>query len=106
MRLAEPLAAIRERDVHTALVHGVDLPDVLGELRAARPAWMADALCREYPEVDFHPENSAGVREAEKVCARCLVRAPCLLYALETGQRDGVWGGISARRRRRLSRRS
>lgn len=99
------LAEIRERDVYTALSHGVDLPDVLGELME-RPAWMADALCREpaYADVDFFPESGASTRPAEQVCARCLVRGRCLLYALETGQRDGVWGGISARRRRKLRR--
>jgi WhiB family redox-sensing transcriptional regulator len=39
-------------------------------------------------------------RAAKKVCARCPVRPECLQWALETGQRFGVWGGLSEKERK------
>lgn len=64
--------------------------------------WMTDALCAEVDADLFFPEMGGSTREAKAVCAECLVRAECLDYALETGQRFGVWGGMSERERRRL----
>lgn len=73
-----------------------------------RPAWMADALCPEYPEVRFFPERGESAEPARAVCGRCLVRAECLTWALEHGQSaaqhggHGVWAGTSARERTRM----
>ena len=39
--------------------------------------WAADALCVEYPEVEFFPERGQDSRPAKAVCARCLVRFEC-----------------------------
>jgi WhiB family redox-sensing transcriptional regulator len=36
------------------------------------------------------------------VCARCLVRAECLDYALADRELVGVWGGLSVRERARV----
>ena len=36
------------------------------------------------------------------MCAGCDVRVEYLAYALENGERAGVWGGLSARARERL----
>jgi WhiB family redox-sensing transcriptional regulator len=39
---------------------------------------------------------------AKAVCRECPVRDECLAYALDHREHDGVWGGLSARERRRL----
>ena len=36
---------------------GSGLDDLLGGLLASRPAWHADALCQEHPEVDFFADR-------------------------------------------------
>jgi WhiB family redox-sensing transcriptional regulator len=48
----------------------------------------------------FFPTRGAPLDEARAVCARCPVRADCLDYAMETGQKFGIWGGLSERERR------
>lgn len=64
--------------------------------------WMESALCRQVGNPDWwFPAKGGGAREARKVCAACPVQAECLQYALDHGA-DGIWGGTSARERRRL----
>jgi WhiB family transcriptional regulator, redox-sensing transcriptional regulator len=46
------------------------------------------------------------IEEAKKVCNRCIVKEPCLAWALESGQDAGVWGGLSEDERRALKRRA
>jgi WhiB family transcriptional regulator, redox-sensing transcriptional regulator len=64
--------------------------------------WMRDALCTEVGPDPFFPDPYTQPRDAKRVCARCPVQAPCLEYALETNQPDGVWGGTTPADRRRL----
>jgi WhiB family transcriptional regulator, redox-sensing transcriptional regulator len=70
--------------------------------------WQADALCAELPEAEadalFFPERGQSSKAAKALCAKCSVRAECLAYALEGGDRFGIWGGTSERERRRLRR--
>lgn len=65
-------------------------------------SWHEDALCAETDPEAWFPEKGGSTREAKAICRDCLVRAECLEYALETGQRFGIWGGVSERERRRL----
>lgn len=65
-------------------------------------SWHADALCAQTDPEIFFPEKGGSTKEAYSVCADCLVRAECLDYALAVGERFGVWGGLSERKRRRL----
>lgn len=82
----------------------LDIDSLLAEL-TGRPAWMADALCREHPEVSWFVSRGEDVRPAKAICSRCLVRDECLAYALEQGVYcNGFWGGTSERERRRLRR--
>jgi WhiB family redox-sensing transcriptional regulator len=74
--------------------------DPIAELVASIPPWHRDAVCQEHPEVDWFPEQGVDLAPARAVCARCLVRVECVAFALETGERHGIWGGTSARQRR------
>ncbi len=38
------------------------------------------------------------------MCAGCVVKVDCLEYALENGEKFGIWGGASERERRRIRR--
>ncbi len=89
-----------DRNGNAGLAHLLDLLD------AARPAWMRDALCREYPAVDWYATTGPGQAAAKMVCRRCLVRNECEVYGLthEAPAGDGVWGGLSAGDRREMRR--
>lgn len=75
---------------------------------ANRPAWMADALCKEYPHLSWVPERGEDTTEQRRVCSRCLCSTECLDYALQRADRVGVFAGTSQRERRllRVSRRA
>lgn len=81
-------------------------PPSLAELflSTLKPAWHADAACREFPSLSWFPERGESSAGAKNVCRRCLVQAECA----EAGEREavGIWGGLSAqeRRQRRSSR--
>lgn len=69
--------------------------------------WRGKAACREEDPELFYPVGTTGpalaqVREAKAVCTRCPVTAQCLAWALETGQRFGVWGGKSEDERKAM----
>lgn len=69
------------------------------------PAWSADALCKEYPELEFVLiPRGAPVEPLKAVCRRCAVREECLQYALADEDLEGVWGGTSTRERREYRR--
>jgi WhiB family transcriptional regulator, redox-sensing transcriptional regulator len=68
--------------------------------------WIADAACARPPAAEdrdiFFPEKGGSVHDAKMICNNCQVRGDCLTYALEHGERFGVWGGLSERERRLL----
>lgn len=66
--------------------------------------WMVNALCRETDPEAFFPEKGGSTKEAKRICGLCAVSGECLTYALERGERFGIWGGLSERERRRLLR--
>jgi WhiB family redox-sensing transcriptional regulator len=66
--------------------------------------WQEFANCLGVDPDLFFPERGASTREAKEVCRGCIVRAECLEYALENGEKFGIWGGLSERERRRLRR--
>jgi len=68
------------------------------------PAWMAAAVCAGVDPEVFFPEDADSTREAKAVCARCPVRAACVAYALATGERFGIWGGLNEAERRQRPR--
>ena len=62
------------------------------------------------PSCSFRSENTGPallqIEEAKAVCGRCEVVEPCLRWAMESRQEDGVWGGLSADERRAVKRRN
>ena len=68
------------------------------------PAWQDAANCLGVDPDLFFPERGASTREAKEVCRGCVVREDCLEYALDNGEKFGIWGGMSERERRRLRR--
>lgn len=63
------------------------------------PAWRADALCREYPQLNWFSEVNGSAKAAKAICAACLVRAECRSYALTHPTLLGIWGGLTTRER-------
>ena len=66
--------------------------------------WQNRANCMGVDPDLFFPERGASTREAKEVCRGCVVREDCLEYALDNGEKFGIWGGLSERERRRLRR--
>ncbi|WP_409239389.1 WhiB family transcriptional regulator [Streptomyces sp. PA5.6] len=73
--------------------------------------WRHHAVCREEDPELFFPIGNTGpallqIEEAKAVCRYCPVMEQCLQWALETGQEEGVWGGLSEDERRAMRRRA
>jgi WhiB family transcriptional regulator, redox-sensing transcriptional regulator len=66
--------------------------------------WQDQANCLGVDPDLFFPERGASTREAKEVCRGCIVRADCLEFALQNGEKFGIWGGLSERERRRIRR--
>lgn len=64
--------------------------------------WAERALCAQTDPEAFFPERGGSTKEAKAVCRRCPVTQPCLEAALASGERFGVYGGLSERERRAL----
>lgn len=68
-------------------------------------SWSARAACHGIDPRIFFPADDDDAGAAKAVCAECVVREPCLEYALGSREREGVWGGRTERERRRIIRR-
>lgn len=71
-------------------------------------SWRDDAPCQANPDL-FYPERGEPAHDAKMICKhRCAAsrRLACLNWALQHGERYGIWGGMSERERRRLGRMS
>lgn len=65
-------------------------------------AWMNDAACQDVDDIDvMFPTTADGETVAKAICATCppLVRAACLDHAISTGERLGVFGGLTPKER-------
>ena len=92
---------------------------VLTPVKAERPArlllpltptWMLKAPCRTSGDPDLwhadHDDRNAHdkTRAAKWVCrTQCRYTAPCLTWAVEHKEREGVWGGLTKTEREGLS---
>jgi WhiB family redox-sensing transcriptional regulator len=67
-------------------------------------SWRQRAACQGLDADIFYPISEEDAEEAKSICALCPVRQPCLEHALVNREREGVWGGLNERERRRVSR--
>ena len=70
-------------------------------------SWRVSAACSGLPHGLFFPTAETPEDEvayAQEICSTCLVIEDCLIFALETNQRSGVWGGTSEEDRKALRR--
>ncbi len=77
-------------DLKKALATGYDLE------------WQDGANCTGANANLFFPERGASTRTAKGICRECNVRLECLEFAITTGEKFGIWGGMSERERRRV----
>ncbi|WP_068278399.1 WhiB family transcriptional regulator [Aldersonia kunmingensis] len=71
-----------------------------------RPDWRFAGACqRAEPELFFDPvEGSSRQRWAKSLCKASPVRSQCREHALRAPELDGIWGGLTARERRNITR--
>ena len=67
--------------------------------------WADHAACRGLDPTIFYPMSDEDAEGAKAICAACPVQAPCLEFAIELRERNGVWGGATERERMRIIRR-
>lgn len=71
-----------------------------------RPDWMEEAACKNRTDLFFPGEHGmTEVAAAKRICAACPVESACLAYALEYGEKDGIWGGTSGDQRKAILKR-
>ena len=70
-------------------------------------SWRELARCRGVDPEVFYPvsDDDEAADEAKSICALCPVREACLEFALTSREKEGVWGGLTERERRRVLRR-
>jgi WhiB family transcriptional regulator, redox-sensing transcriptional regulator len=66
--------------------------------------WRQRSACRGIDPEIFYPATDEEAEEAKAICAICPVRQMCLEHALAAREREGVWGGLTDRERRRVIR--
>jgi len=69
-----------------------------------KSTWRHQSACRGLDPEIFYPPSDEEAEEAKAVCGICPVRQMCLEHALAFRERDGVWGGLTERERRRVLR--
>ncbi|MER6961641.1 MULTISPECIES: WhiB family transcriptional regulator [unclassified Streptomyces] len=72
--------------------------------------WRERAACLRVDPDLFFPVGHTGpaldqIDEAKAVCGRCPVMEQCRDWAVEVGQVEGIWGGMTESERRALRRR-
>ena len=78
--------------------------EFFAQLSVGDRSWQLKANCMGVDPDLFFPERGASTKEAKGVCRGCEVRLECLEYALQNGEKFGIWGGLSERERRRIRR--
>ena len=73
-------------------------------MSSADVSWRSKGACCGLDAEIFYPDNDDHADFAKSVCEECEVRIACLNYALDNREQQGVWGGATARERRRLLR--
>ena len=66
--------------------------------------WRSKGACQGLDAEIFYPDNDEYADVAKAICEECQVRIACLNHALDNREHQGVWGGATAKERRRLLR--
>lgn len=67
--------------------------------------WRDNSACRTMePELWFPVTPDKPQAAVRAICYGCPARLQCLSYAVQTNQRDGIWGGVTPKNRRALRR--
>lgn len=88
------------------------ITETLTILETYAQSWMRHALCADAdPELFFpNPELTAEIRQArteqaQRICARCPVRAHCLRWAYKMNDEWAILGGKTKNQRKRIKNR-
>ena len=74
---------------------------ITGPITLPDPApWMTQALCAQSDPDAWFPEKGDRVGLPRKVCQSCPVQTECLTHAINNGEREGIWGGMTGYQRR------
>jgi WhiB family transcriptional regulator, redox-sensing transcriptional regulator len=69
-------------------------------------SWTDFGRCRGAEPGIFYPDDDDDpALEAKAICTGCPVRETCLEHAITAREKAGVWGGLTAKERRRMIRR-
>lgn len=94
-----------------------DMPTLIDLLIGKKQAWREKATCRGMDPQVFHPWNNStsgklgsgrsldkklNEEYAKTICAVCPVRRDCLMYAINTNEKEGIWGGMTRPERDRF----
>jgi len=64
--------------------------------------------CAQAPDmffIDFKDTQAPEkMKNSKALCATCPIQLLCLEYALEAGEQDGIWGGLTRNERKALKR--
>lgn len=66
-------------------------------------------LCKDMDSEIFFPENYTdleAVAKAKEICDGCWLKDKCLSFALETKEREGIWGGTTPYERKKIRRKA
>lgn len=63
-------------------------------------------VCRPEIAEGFYDLEEGARGAAARICGRCPLRDPCLMWALRTRQAFGVWGATTPAQRRKLLRKA
>jgi len=93
------------------LTTGTAVPQPIVRTASERDEWRRRARCQGEAAAEFYPpfggerkrDRVARELRAKAVCATCPVAGPCLQQALSSQERHGVWGGLTAEERLRLT---
>jgi WhiB family transcriptional regulator, redox-sensing transcriptional regulator len=66
--------------------------------------WREFARCLGADPDLFYPVSDDAAEAAKAICVVCPVRELCLEYALTAREKEGVWGGLTEKERRRVIR--
>ena len=69
--------------------------------------WVRDAACKGQGDLFIAEPPALRIGDpsrAKQICAACPVQAPCLEFAINNREREGIWGGLTVAERWELLR--